>query len=202
MQVWVCVQARTWKGEIEGYLRAVADIRKDNKVFHRIKIPIGSSKLNGLPWVLVTPCYQNRTLQQRRNTSIQEEQIQNHQELAKINFTGWRLAYCEFDPAWRNWPSPVAVVPQVKGLLSSKWIREIHLLHQFQVPVVRSFQLIPLSLGRCHYNTETTKTINRVDDNINHIYSLFFRKNGEEPVLFKITFPCMYKSIVISTVDS
>ena len=51
------------EGERERDLRAVANIRKDNEIFNRIKFPIGSSKLNGLPWILVTPCYQNRALQ-------------------------------------------------------------------------------------------------------------------------------------------
>lgn len=48
--------------ERERDLRTMADIGEDNKIFYRIKFAEGSSKLNGFPWILVTPCYQNRAL--------------------------------------------------------------------------------------------------------------------------------------------
>lgn len=79
--------------ELERDLRAVANIREDYEVFYRIKISIGSSELNRFPRVLVTPCYQNRTLQKRK-ASKQEEQIWINQEL---HFCWQEFVICSFN---------------------------------------------------------------------------------------------------------
>lgn len=53
---------RMFVRERERDLRAVANIRKNNEVFYRIKFSIFTSEFNGLPRILVTPANQNRAL--------------------------------------------------------------------------------------------------------------------------------------------
>lgn len=63
----LCTDATAWKREKKRDLWAMANIRKDNEFLNRIKIPIGSSEFKGLPRILVSPPYQNRTLYKEQN---------------------------------------------------------------------------------------------------------------------------------------
>lgn len=62
-----------WRESVN--LRAVSDIRKHDEFFDNIKICICSPKFNRLPWVLVPPSNQNRTLTRENNFFYKKDKI-------------------------------------------------------------------------------------------------------------------------------
>lgn len=148
----IFIAGREGGREGERDLRTVANIRKHHKVFHRVETFKGSSKLNGLPWILVSPCYQNRTLTER--TDNERSYYVSSQSLS---FDRWQWAPHSFwDCRWQmNRPSLAAVVLLEVDHLSNKWIQERHQQHRARVPVEGSSELIHQSLERCHGSTVT-----------------------------------------------